>query len=227
MFDNYAADIKMRKIDRGNFSANIQFLAETGLLKDGIRILEIGCGAGRLTDYITQKGFDVVGFDVSKIQIKENHVRNSDAMTFMASGDKMPFIDSSFDIIMSFDVFEHIPDANEHLSEVRRVLKPHGYYLFQTPNKLTNMPFEIVKNRSLTKHKTYHCSLQTYGSLKKLLDTHGFGFKFEDIPVMNEFMEQKIEKVFGRIGVCLLRVVNPDRLPLPMRTNFYVCAVRK
>lgn len=147
MFDNYATDIKMGKIDRGNFAANIQFLAETELLKEGIRILEVGCGAGRLTDYITQKGFDVVGIDVSKTLIRENYIRNPDAITFIASGDKLPFMDSSFDIIMSFDVFEHIPDYNGHLEEVLRVLKPHGHYLFQTPNKLTNMSFEIVKNR--------------------------------------------------------------------------------
>lgn len=227
MYGNYSTDIKKGKIDRGNYVANVHFLAETGLLKEGTRILEIGCGAGRLIDYLTQKGFDAIGFDVSKMLIKQHHALNSDATTFIASGDKIPFISSSFDIVISFDVFEHILDTNEHLSEVRRVLKPHGHYLFQTPNKSTNMPFEMVKNRSLTKHKAYHCSLQTYWSLKKNLKTHGFEFKFYSIPVMNEYMEQKIGDVFGHIGAYGLRIFNPDALPLPMRTNFYVCGAKK
>jgi ubiquinone/menaquinone biosynthesis C-methylase UbiE len=134
----------------------------------------------------------------------------------------MPIKDSFFDIVLSFDVLEHIPDVDAHLSEVRRVLKPGGFYLFQTPNKLTNVPFEILKNRSLTKHKTYHCSLQTFWSLKGLLVTHGFEFRFIKIPVMNEFMERKVARVLGRAGGMLMRIVDVDRLPLPIRTNFYV-----
>ncbi|AKB86163.1 bifunctional 2-polyprenyl-6-hydroxyphenol methylase/3-demethylubiquinol 3-O-methyltransferase UbiG [Methanococcoides methylutens] len=210
MLDNYATDIKIGKIDRGNFAANVQFLEENGLLKEGSRILEIGCGAGTLTDYLTLKGFDAIGFDTSKILIKVNYSRNSNATTFIGSGDKIPFINSSFDLVISFDVFEHIPDTHEHLSGVRRVLKPYGYYLFQTPNKLTNASFEIIKNRSLTKHKTYHCSLQIFWLVRKLLNSHGFEFKFVKIPVMNDFMEQKIKKGFGFTGICLLRIMNPD-----------------
>ena len=38
----------------------------------------------------------------------------------------------------------------------------------------------------------------------------------------NDFMEQKIEVLFGRAGVCLLMVLNPDQLPVPMRMDFYV-----
>ena len=90
----------------------------------------------------------------------------------------MPLKDLFSDIVLSFYVLEHIPDADAHLSEVRRVLKLGGFYLFQTPNKLTNVPFEIIKNGSLTKHKEHHCSLQTFGSLKRLLVAHGFEFRF-------------------------------------------------
>lgn len=218
---NKEYQITNENLDWGNFNANVQFLEKTGLLKDNIKILEIGCGAGRLVRYLTQKGFSVAGFDISRTLIKEGHIRYPDAMIFIA-GDGMPIKDSFFDIVLSFDVLEHIPDVDAHLSEVRRVLKPGGLYLFQTPNKLTNVPFEILKNRSLTKHKTYHCSLQTFWSLKRLLVKHGFEFRFVGVPVMNEFMEQKVKRVFGWIGLCLLRIVNPDRLPLVMRTNFYL-----
>lgn len=220
---NYTVDIESGKIDRSNFEANIQFLEEIGLLKEDIKILEVGCGAGRLTNYLTHKGFNIIGFDISRSLIEEGDIRYPDAVKFLASGDSMPFSNSTFDVVLSFDVLEHIPDVNKHMLEVRRVLKKGGLYLFQTPNKLTNMPFEIIKNRSLTEHKKYHCSLQTFWSLKKLLTSHGFTFTFVKIPIMNEFIELKIEKVFGRVGIWLLRIVDLDKLPRSMRTNFYVC----
>ena len=219
----YKADIKNGKIDRSNFDANVQFLEGTGLFNENIKILEIGCGAGRLTNYLTQKRFNTVGIDISSTLITEGCIHYPDAIIFIASGGDMPIKDFTFDIVLSFDVLEHIPDVDTHINEVRRILKPGGFYLLQTPNKLTNVPFEIIKNNSFTRYKKYHCSLQTYWSLKKLLIANGFEVKFEKIPVMNEFFHHKIEKVFGRAGNYLLKLVNPDRLPMPIRTNFYVC----
>ncbi len=225
--NDYTADIKKGKIDRSNFEANIRFLEGTELLKKDLKILEVGCGAGRLISDLTQKGFSAIGFDISKSLIIEGNMRYPDAMKFLASGDSMPFSNSTFDIVLSFDVLEHISDVQGHLSEVRRILKTGGFYLFQTPNKLTNMPFEIIINRSFTEYKKYHCSLQTFWSLKKLLNAHGFTLTFSNIPIMNEFIEQKIEDVFGSTGVYLLKIVNPDKLPIPLRTNFYVCGAKK
>ncbi|KAF5423992.1 MAG: hypothetical protein C5S44_02695 [Candidatus Methanocomedens sp.] len=81
---------------------------------------------------------------------------------------------------------------------------------------------------SFTHHKSYHCSLQTLWTLKRLLKAHKFKYQFVKIPVMNEFMERKLEKIFGHVGVYLLRVVGrPDRLPMPIRIKFYVCGVKK
>lgn len=219
----YKADIKNGKIDRSNFDANVKFLEGTGLFNENIKILEIGCGAGRLTNYLTKKRFNAIGIDISSTLITEGCIHYPDAIIFIASGDDMPIKDFTFDIVLSFDVLEHIPDVDTHINEVRRILKPGGFYLLQTPNKLTNVPFEIIKNNSFTKYKKYHCSLQTYWSLKKLLISHGFGVKFKKIPVMNDFIYQKFEKVFGHVGSFLLKMVNPDRLPMPIRTNFYVC----
>ena len=144
MSDDYEKDLKKGKIDRSNFDANIHFLERTGLFNKSSRILEIGCGAGRLTNYLTQKGFNVIGFDTSITLIKEGNKLYSDVKKFLASGESIPFRDSTFDIILSFDVLEHISDVGGHLSEVKRTLKTGGSYLFQTPNKLTNIPFEII-----------------------------------------------------------------------------------
>lgn len=142
----YKADIKNGKIDRSNFNANVQFLEGTGLFNGNIKILEIGCGAGRLTNYLTQKRFNAIGIDISSTLITEGRIHYPDAIIFIASGGDMPIKDFTFDIVLSFDVLEHIPDVDTHINEVRRILKPGGFYLLQTPNKLTNVPFEIIHN---------------------------------------------------------------------------------
>ena len=78
-------------------------------------------------------------------------------------GTALPYPAATFDILISFDVFEHIPDSDAHLREVRRVLRPGGggggRYLLQTPNKWTNSVFETIRWRSLTAWRQDHCSL--------------------------------------------------------------------
>ena len=50
---------------------------------------------------------------------------------------------------------------------------------------------------------------------------------FHDVKVVTEFFRRKVRRYLGPPGIVLLTVVNPDRLPMPMRTNFYVEAIRR
>ena len=79
-------------------------------------------------------------------------------------GDRLGFSDSTFDLVLSFDVFEHIADSDAHLAEVARVLRPGGAYALQTPNKWTNSVFETIRWRSVTAWKADHCSLHSLGA---------------------------------------------------------------
>ena len=56
---------------------------------------------------------------------------------------------------------------------------------------------------------------------------HGFTVEFYDIPLVTDFFRTKVEAFLGTPGLFLLKIVNPDALPLYLRTNFYLEAVKR
>ena len=80
--------------------------------------------------------------------------------------------------------------------------------------------------RSFTAWRADHCSLHSYRQIVRRFARHGFITTFYRIPVVTEFFRWKVRRYLGAPGVALLAVANPDRLPMPLRTNFYVKAVR-
>jgi SAM-dependent methyltransferase len=210
-----------RGIDCGNFGANLFFLERTGVLTRDHRILEIGSGHGRMLHHLLSNGFDVRGVEASASRIAGGQRVYGTLPYTLVTGADLPFDDGAFDVVLSFDVFEHIPDSDRHLREVARVLKPRGHYLLQTPNKWTNIPFEIIRFRSLTRWRTHHCSLHTRRQLARRFDAHGFEVRFHRIPVVNDFLIGKVKRYLGSPGLFMLKVCNPDRLPAAMSPALY------
>jgi SAM-dependent methyltransferase len=180
--------------------------------------------------YLHNEGHEVTGVETNSEFIAENSRLNPGLPIFKTTGTVLPCGDSEFDIVMSFDVFEHIPNSNDHLSEVRRVLRPNGHYLLATPNKWTNVLFEPIRHarkRGLSKAFDFfktHCALHNYWQLARRFKLNGFETEFYDVPVVNEFFRVKVNRFLGKPGLLALRLVNPDMLPRPLRTNFFLKA---
>ena len=208
--------------DFGNFEANLRFLDATQALQPRPTLLEIGCGKGRLIKHLLDAGHDVRECEVNLLMLDESRRLYGPLPIDPVDGTALPYPTATFDIVLSFDVFEHIPDSDAHLMEVRRVLRSGGRYLLQTPNKWTNSVFETIRWRSLTAWRQDHCSLHSARELRSRLSAHGFDTRFYDVPVVTDFFRRKIRHHLGRPGSVLLRLVNPDRLPLPLRTNLYI-----
>jgi SAM-dependent methyltransferase len=208
----------------GNLEANLRFLDLTGALVPDARILEIGSGTGTLLHHLAARGLAVTGVETSLERVEEGRRWYGNLPVCLVRGVKLPFPDRSFDVAMSFDVFEHIPDSDAHLAEVRRVLGPGGTYLIQTPNKWTNVVFETIRWRSFTRFREDHCSLHSLSELLARLRRHGFTPRAFDVPVVNDFFRDKVRRHLGGPGLAALRVFNPDRFPPRLRTNLYVAA---
>lgn len=212
------------KEQRGNLQTNLDFLTQTGLLKTGDKILEIGCGIGTVVFELGRQGYDVIGTDISRVAIEYGLAKYGDIRLEVQPAETLAFDDETFDVILSFDLFEHIARIDRHVAEVRRLLKPQGCYLFQTPNKYSNAVFETLSQKSL-KWRRYHPSLHTPGRLKRRLARHGFDTQFVKMDQVNEYTEAKLKRL-GPLGALVGRI-DFTRLPLWLQTNLYVVARKK
>jgi 2-polyprenyl-3-methyl-5-hydroxy-6-metoxy-1,4-benzoquinol methylase len=205
----------------GNLEVNLKFLEQTQLLRPQIKVVELGCGTGSLCQALYQQGIDIAGCDVSQVAIDHGQKKYPHLNLSVVNAEQLPWQDGTCDAVLSFDVLEHLYDPDGHLTEVYRVLKPDGYYLFQTPNKWVNAIFETLKTHSFA-WRRYHPSLHFAGQLKRRLTNHGFGSQFVKMNTINAFTLKKLES-YPRLKTLTGRL-DFRRLPLWMQTNFYVIA---
>jgi len=101
------------------------------------RVLDVGSGAGYGSAELANTALHVTGIDVGADAIayaSENYARPN--LTFqLASATQLPFPDASFDLVVAFEVIEHLSDWRLLISEARRVLAPGGQFVVSTPNK--------------------------------------------------------------------------------------------
>ena len=94
----------------------------------GRDVLDVGCNTGYGTIRFAPVAGRVVGVDVSPLAIEAARERALDGRPefIQTSGFELPFPAASFDLVTSFQVLEHVPDATAFLRELARVLRPGG-----------------------------------------------------------------------------------------------------
>jgi SAM-dependent methyltransferase len=103
---------------------------------DGKRVLDLGCGTGYGTAELAKYAFEAVGVDISReaIDYAKAHYRNARYVEVPATD--LPFDSATFDVVVSFELIEHLSDWRPLLAQVKRVLHPGGLFIVSTPNKL-------------------------------------------------------------------------------------------
>jgi ubiquinone/menaquinone biosynthesis C-methylase UbiE len=119
------------------------------------RVLDLGCSKRQAQNYC--KG-EYIGFDIQATSTAEGPDVLGDAQF-------LPFQSESFDIILAFDVIEHLANGDSFISECYRLLKPNGKTLIVTPNG----PKSEFANADPT-----HINIYTGKRLKSELEAHDF-----------------------------------------------------
>ena len=92
------------------------------------RVLEIGCGTGQMLP-LYPDATEIVAFDPNRASLERARRRCPGAGLLVADAQRMPFADASFDTVVSGLVFCSVPNAEQGLAEIRRVLRPGGRLL--------------------------------------------------------------------------------------------------
>ena len=128
------------------------------------RALDIGAAGGGNTRVLREHGWDAVALEYGADGAEVAHGRG--LATLRGDATRLPFADASLDLVMAFDLLEHLHDDDSAVAEVRRVLKPTGTYLVAVPAdpKLWSSHDEAVD----------HVRRYTRAGLLELLDRGGF-----------------------------------------------------
>jgi SAM-dependent methyltransferase len=161
-------------------------------------ILENGCGVGMYVEHIAPLGGTVIGLEydferAAEARINSPHILN-------AAGESLPLPSSTFDLILSHEVIEHVQNDRSAIQEMVRILKPRGRAVIFCPNRgypyethgiywegkyyFGNKLFVNYLPRTLRDKLAPHVRVYSTGDMRRL---------FAGLPV--KLVEQKI--VFG------------------------------
>jgi SAM-dependent methyltransferase len=106
----------------------------------GKRILEIGCGDGKLLALL-QNANEVHGVDASGSGVEKCSARGISALCLDAGSQSLPFPNDHFDFVIILETLEHLMNPYYALLEVRRVLKQNAKLICSVPNPATGHPY--------------------------------------------------------------------------------------
>jgi len=106
---------------------------------DGLRILDIGCGGGLLSEPMARLGAEVVGIDPAarNIPVARIHAERSGlAIDYrVATAEGLVASDERFDAVLNMEVAEHVPDPAAYIAACARLLRPGGILISSTINR--------------------------------------------------------------------------------------------
>lgn len=139
------------------------------------KVLDVGCGTGRLVRYLNQKGFRAFGTDIEDWALKYARKINKRGVILKAGATKLPFESKSLDLVSCLSVVEHLSkkDGVIFIKEAKRVLKKNGFIFLITPNFASPMRYILGKKWFGYSDPT-HIYFYKPGSLEKILKKNGF-----------------------------------------------------
>jgi len=184
---------------------------EMARLPRGSKILEIGCNLGQMTFVLNQKGYSIVGTDISpgaieKARTRTQRYRLSDITFEVQDAENIEgHPDGEFDAAFSFSTFRYLTDPEKALRECFRLVRTGGCAVIDFPNKFCPW-FSLLKPAVFVK-KHIHDHLFTASQVRDLMRRAGFVnveirrflFAYKELPAALLPALKAVDYIFERL----------------------------
>jgi SAM-dependent methyltransferase len=156
----------------------------------GREVLEAGCGEGYGADLIAGVARRVVAVDYDAAAVTHVRGRYPRVEVMQANLAELPLPDASMDVVVNFQVIEHLWDQPQFVAECARVLRPSGLLMVSTPNRITFSPGRD------TPVNPFHTRELNAGELTELL----VGAGFREVAICGLFHGPRLREMDARHG---------------------------
>jgi len=161
--------------------------------QQSLAILEIGTGSGFFLDFASENfpNSQFTGLELDERLLRETATRAPKASLHQGNAESFELGLNQFDLIVSFQVIEHLYNPDAMLKNVKAHLKPGGLFLVTTPN-LSGFGARLMKER-WHGYRYDHVSLKHKKDWDVLIRSHGFSPMysgstfFSGVPILNRF----------------------------------------
>lgn len=159
----------------------------------GKRVLDLGCGEGYGSDALARSAHFTVAADYSfdVVAHAQGKYRRGNRAFVVCDAHRLPFRSGCFDVVISFEVIEHVANVRQYLGETQRVRAKKGACLFSTPNRLLRLlPFQKPWNRFHKREYDARDFVNVLGRLFASVRVHGV----TAIPAILQIEKQRVKQ---------------------------------
>lgn len=237
-YDHYHHNIKLQKriINENNFTYSFASSLINKHFVNRKKVLDIGCGVGTIDFYLSKKGHEILGIDISKKAIetaRENAMllKVDKRLRFISGNFLATKINETFDAIIILEVLEHIDD-NEAMKVVNRLSSKHTIVIASSPAK--KAPLYRLGLLKKFDREVGHLRRYSEREYRRLFEGNGFVIidliKTEgilrNILFANKYASLLIKFIRGPV-VPLINFIDNILVKLFGESNYYVIAKKK
>jgi ubiquinone/menaquinone biosynthesis C-methylase UbiE len=122
----------------------------------GKKVLDVGCGSGRIIADLRKFGATVVAADISESMVHSTKKKFPDIEVIISDVADMPFEDNSFDFVIATFLIVHLKFLEPAFNEVNRVLKPGGSFILTNINQRKSPKLKVGDKEEIVIKSFYH-----------------------------------------------------------------------
>lgn len=188
-------------------------------LARGKRVADLGCGTGYGAAELAKTANSVAGFDISPeaVEFATSEYRIPTLSFHVASAEHVPEAEGSFDLVVSFEVIEHLEDSEALVREARRLISNNGQFVVSTPNR-----DYYAESRSESGPNPFHTREFSLDEFRELLKRH---FPYVTLFTQNHAAVLAVRPIDEPAGQPVVRTNGGEAQPEVAHFYIAVCAL--